>query len=69
MSEAGSSSLGSNGEIDDPGREPRGLGGPPRNPLGGGPDQDSGRGDPQGSPGIEGESMMPESPSEDGDRA
>ena len=68
MSETGSSRLGSNSEIDDPGREPRGLGGPPRNPLGAGPDQDSGRGDPKGSPGTEGESMMPESPSEGDDR-
>ena len=68
MSGTGSSRLGSNSEIDDPGREPRGLGGPPRNPLGAGPDQDSGRGDPKGSPGTEGESMMPESPSEDDDR-
>lgn len=69
MSGTGSSSLGSNSELEDPGREPRGLGGPPRNPLGDGPDQDSGRGDPQGTPGIEGQSMMPESPSEDDDRA
>jgi hypothetical protein len=69
MSEAGSSSPGADNEIDDPGREPRGLGGPPRNPLGDGPDQDSGRGAPKGSPGIEGQSMMPESPSEDDDRA
>ena len=67
MSETGSSRLGSNSEIDDPGRDPKGLGGPPRNPLGG-PDQDSGRGEPTGSPGTEGESMMPESPSEDDDR-
>ena len=45
-----------------------GLDGPPRNPLGGGPDQDSGRGEPEGSPGTEGQSMMPESPTEDDDR-
>ncbi|HZB21086.1 MAG TPA: hypothetical protein VE463_14720 [Blastococcus sp.] len=68
MSESGSSSLGANSDIDDPGREPRGLGGPPRNPLGSGPDQDSGRGEPEGSPTTEGQSMMPESPSEDDDR-
>jgi hypothetical protein len=68
MSGTGSSSPGSNSELEDPGREPRGLGGPPRNPMGGGPDQDSGRGDPEGSPGTEGQSMMPESPSEDDDR-
>jgi len=69
MSESGSSSLGADSDIDDPGREPRGLGGPPRNPLGSGPDQDSGRGKPEGSPSTEGQSMMPESPSEDDDRA
>ena len=68
MSETGSSSLGANSDIDDPGREPRGLDGPPRNPLGAGPDQDSGSGEPKGSPGTEGQSMMPESPSENDDR-
>lgn len=68
MSEHGSSSLGADSEPDDPGREPRGLDGPPRNLLGGGPDQDSGRGAPEAQPGIEGQSMMPESPSEDDDR-
>ena len=68
MSETGSSRLGSDSEIEDPGRDPQGIGGPPRNPFGGGPDQDSGRGEPTGSPGTEGESMMPESPSEDDDR-
>ncbi len=74
MSESGSSSLGSGDEIDDPGRDPEGLT-PPRNPMSGGfgstsggPDQDSGRGDPKGSPGTEGESMMPASPSGDDDR-
>lgn len=35
-------------EIDDPGRDPRGLN-PPRNLFGGGPDQDSGQGSPDGS--------------------
>jgi hypothetical protein len=69
MSDSGSSSPGADSEIDDPGRDPKGLGGPPRNPLGGGPDQDSGRGEPADSPSIEGQSMMPESPSEDDDRA
>ena len=67
MSESGSSSLGTNGDVDDPGRDPRGLE-PPRNPLGAGPDQDSGRGKPDDSPAIEGQSMMPESPTEDDDR-
>ena len=68
MSEGGSSKLGANSDLDDPGRDPKGLGGPTRNPLGGGPDQDSGRGEPVASPGIEGQSMMPESPDGDDDR-
>ena len=68
MSSTGSSSLGSNDELEDPGRDPKGIGGPSRNPLGGGPDQDSGTGDPIGSPGTEGQSMMPESPTDDDDR-
>jgi hypothetical protein len=68
MSSTGSSSLGSNSEVEDPGRDPKGIGGPSRNPLGGGPDQDSGTGEPTGSPGTEGQSMMPESPTEDDDR-
>lgn len=34
-------------EIDDPGRDPRGLN-PPRNLFGGGPDLDSGQGAPDG---------------------
>jgi hypothetical protein len=71
MSESGSSSQttsdGANEEIDDPGRDPKGLT-PPRNPFGGGPDQDSGRGEPTGSPSTEGQSMMPEAPTEDDDR-
>ncbi len=75
MSETGSSSLGADGEVDDPGRDPKGLN-PPRNPLSGGlnstsggPDQDSGQGRPEGSPGTEGESMMPEAPTGDDARA
>jgi hypothetical protein len=65
MSEAGSTSLGANSETDDQGREPKGLGGPPRNPFGGGPDQDSGRGEPDGSPGLSGPSDVPEAPDAD----
>jgi hypothetical protein len=57
----------SDGELDDPGRDPIGLE-VPRNPLGGA-DQDTGRGTPQGSPGIEGQSMMPEAPDEDDEDA
>ncbi len=70
MSETGSSAAGTNEELDDPGRDPKGLN-PPRNPLSGGlgstsggPDQDSGRGEPEGSPGIAGQSMVPESQQE-----
>jgi hypothetical protein len=70
MTESGSSSLGADDELEDPARDPEGLN-PPRNPLSGGlgsrtggPDQDSGRGDPKGSPGTVGESMVPESPEE-----
>jgi hypothetical protein len=63
----GSSSAGSNSDLDDPGRDPKGLN-PPRNPLGGGADQDSGQGRPDDSPSTEGQSMMPESPTEDDDR-
>jgi hypothetical protein len=68
MSETGSSALGADSEIDDPGRDPKGIGGPSRNPMGGGPDQDSGTGEPEGSPSTEGQSMMPESPDGDDDR-
>ena len=46
MSESGSSSLGHNEELEDPGRDPQGLN-PPRN-LFGGADQDTGRGEPRG---------------------
>jgi hypothetical protein len=67
MSDTGASSPGSNDELDDPGRDPKGLN-PPRNLFGGGPDQDSGRGEPEESPSTEGQSMMPESPTEDDDR-
>jgi hypothetical protein len=67
MTESGSSRLGSDSEIDDPGRDPEGLGGPPRNPLGG-PDQDTGRGRPHDNPGLSGPSDVPEPPDAD-DRA
>ena len=49
--------------IDDPGRDPAGLD-PPRNLFGANADQDSGQGEPTGSPGIEGQSMMPEAPAD-----
>jgi len=70
MSETGSSAAGTNEELDDPGRDPQGLT-PPRNPMSGGfgnasggADQDTGEGEPKGSPGIAGQSAMPESPEE-----
>ena len=63
MSESGAGTTGANEEIDDPGRDPKGLD-PPRNLFGGGPDQDSGRGKPTASPGTEGESDVPEAPTE-----
>ena len=54
-------------EIDDPGRDPKGLA-VPRNPLAG-PDQDSGSGQPDSSPGLSGPSDVPESPEDAGDHA
>jgi hypothetical protein len=65
MSEPGSSGEDTNEEIDDPGRDPKGLD-PPRNLFGGGPDRGSGRGGPEPTPEIEGE---PEAPTEDDDRS
>jgi hypothetical protein len=67
MSENGSSSPRAGREVEDPGRDPKGLN-PPRNLFGGGPDQDSGQGTPQDSPGIEGQGLMPEPPTGDDDR-
>ena len=63
----GSSSTDSNEEIDDPGRDPKGLN-PPRNPLATGASQDSGQGKPADNPDIEEQSMMPDSPTDDDDR-
>ncbi|HYX96168.1 MAG TPA: hypothetical protein VE823_13985 [Geodermatophilus sp.] len=72
MSETGSSAAGANEELDDPGRDPKGLS-VPRNPMSGGfgnasggADQDTGEGEPKGSPGTAGQSMMPDSPEESG---
>ena len=67
MSESGSTSSSANEEIDDPGRDPKGLN-PPRNLFGGGPDQDSGRGEPKGTPDIEGEPEFPSEEKKDDDR-
>jgi hypothetical protein len=70
MTESGSSSLGADEEIDDPGRDPEGLN-PPRNPLSGGlgstsggPDQDSGQGRPAGTGNV-GPADKPEPPTDD----
>jgi hypothetical protein len=62
MSETGSSSLGTNDEIDDPGRDPKGLN-PPRNPFGG-TDQDTGQGRPRGEGNV-GPADKPEAPTDD----
>ena len=64
----GSSRHGADDELDDPGRDPAGLD-PPRNLFGGGPDQDSGQGRPKDAPDIEGQSMMPDAPTDDDRRA
>jgi hypothetical protein len=59
MSESGASSLGSNSDIEDPGRDPKGLS-PARN-LFGGADQDTGRGEPRGEGNV-GPADKPEAP-------
>ncbi len=63
MSETGSSAAGTNEELDDPGRDPKGLT-PPRNPLGAGPDQDSGQGAPRGTGNV-GPADKPEAPTDE----
>lgn len=50
-------------ELEDPGRDPKGLT-PPRNLFGGGPDQDSGRGEPAGTGNV-GPADKPEPPTQD----
>jgi hypothetical protein len=62
MSESGATGLGSDDELDDPGRDPIGLD-PPRNPLAG-PDQDSGRGQPRGAGNV-GPADKPEAPTDE----
>jgi hypothetical protein len=62
MTESGSSSTSSDEEIDDPGRDPKGLN-PPRNPFGGA-DQDTGRGEPRGEGNV-GPADKPEEPTDD----
>jgi hypothetical protein len=63
MTGSGSSSLGSNDDIDDPGRDPKGLN-PPRNLFGGTPDQDSGQGEPRGEGNV-GPGAKPEDPTDE----
>ena len=66
MTASGSSSLGANDELEDPGRDPVGIGGPPRNPMGGGADQDSGRGAPPTPPETDDDdAMVPLQPDDD----
>lgn len=65
MTTSGSSRLGHDSELDDPGRDPEGIGGPPRNPMGGGADQDSGRGAPPRGVTDEDGPIVPEPPAED----
>jgi hypothetical protein len=62
MSETGSSSLGADSDVDDPGRDPEGLE-PPRN-IFGGADQDTGRGEPRGTGNV-GPADKPEAPTDE----
>jgi len=57
-----SSSPGGDDELDDPGRDPKGLD-PPRN-LFGGADQDTGRGEPRGTGNV-GPADKPEAPTDE----
>jgi hypothetical protein len=54
-------------ELDDPGRDPKGIGGPPRDMFSGGsqPGGDSGA---ETGPGTERDPLMPAEPDEDDDR-
>ncbi|WP_346619469.1 hypothetical protein [Blastococcus montanus] len=66
MTENGSTRLGADSELDDPGRDPKGIAGPPRNPMGGGADQDSGRGEPPTPPATgDDDAMVPMPPDDD----
>ena len=62
MSESSSGASSVSSDVDDPGRDPKGLD-PPRNPFGG-PDQDTGRGEPRGEGNV-GPGDKPEPPTED----
>lgn len=63
MTTSGSSSLGSNSELEDPGRDPKGIGGPPRNLFSGG-EQDTGAGEPRGTGNV-GPGDKPEAPTDE----
>jgi len=63
MTESGSSSAQSGEEIEDPGRDPKGLN-PPRNLFGGGASQDSGQGKPRGEGNV-GPADKPEDPTDE----
>ncbi|MCF6743746.1 hypothetical protein E9529_05545 [Blastococcus sp. KM273128] len=66
MTEHGSTRLGADHDVEDPGRDPKGIGGPPRNPLGAGADQDSGRGAPPTPPPTDDDdAMVPMAPDDD----
>jgi hypothetical protein len=58
-----SPTIGPDGELDDPGRDPKGLN-PPRNLFGGGADQDSGQGTPDGTGNV-GPGDKPEAPTDE----
>ena len=63
MTQSGSSSTDSGDATHDPGRDPAGLAGPPRNPLGGA-DQDTGQGAPRGTGNV-GPADKPEAPTDE----
>lgn len=63
MTASGSSRAGADEELEDPGRDPVGIGGPPRNPFGGA-DQDTGAGAPRGTGNV-GPGDKPEAPTDD----
>jgi hypothetical protein len=63
MSSTASHGADHDGELDDPGRDPSGIGGPPRNPFGGA-DQDTGRGEPRGTGNV-GPGDKPEAPTDE----
>jgi len=65
MSESGASRLGAESEPDDPGRDPKGMGGPPRDLFSGGSQPG---GETETGPGTERDPLMPAEPEGDDDR-